>query len=150
MARRWNISLWAGFVVMVAGFVAHPTLFVRFPITRDFPWASLLMFAGGLLLLAHGLKRAYRQPQTYRGRISGPILTTLGLAIAGLFCFVFFHLVRQLPASAGAPRVGQPAADFTLPDQEGRPVTLSKLLEAGGGGADRLNGVLLIFYRGFW
>jgi len=149
MARRWNISLWAGFLIIVAGFAAHPTLFVRFPITRDYPWASLLMFAAGLTLLARGLTRAYREPLVYRGKIFGPILMTLGVAIAAMFCFVFFHLVRQLPASAGAPRVGQSAPDFTLPDQEGRPVTLSKLLEPGGG-SDRLNGVLLIFYRGFW
>lgn len=150
MTRRWNISLWVGFVIIVAAFVAHPTLFVRFPITRDFPWASLLMFGTGLALLALGLRRAYKEPRIYRGRIAGPILMTLGAAIAGLFCFVFFHLARQLPASTGAPRVGQRAPDFTLPDQDGHPVTLSKLLEPGAGGADHLNGVVLIFYRGFW
>src|SRR5207245_11784324 len=105
----WNISLWAGFAVSVAAFVAHPALFVRFPVTRDFPWASLLMFAAGLGLLARGLRRAYREPQIYRGKIFGPVLMTLGVALAGLFCFVFFDLARQIPASTGAPRVGQPA-----------------------------------------
>jgi peroxiredoxin len=58
--------------------------------------------------------------------------------------------MRQLLPSEGAPRVGQKAPDFTLPDQDGTPVTLSKLLGPGAGGRDRVNGVALIFYRGFW
>jgi peroxiredoxin len=47
-----------------------------------------------------------------------------------------------LPASAAAPRVGQKAPDFTLPDQNGRTVALADLISD--------NGVLLIFYRGYW
>ena len=150
MARRYNISLWAGFVLIVAGFVLFPTLFVRFPATRDFPWASLLMFAAGLAIVARGLIRAYREPAAYRGKVSGPILMTLGVAITGMFCFGFFHLARQIPASTGAPRIGQRAPDFTLPDQDGLPVTLSELLEPPAGAPAHQNGVLLIFYRGFW
>jgi hypothetical protein len=150
MARRWNIFLWAGFVIIVAAFALYPTVFVRFPVTRDLPWASLLMFGAGLVLLSWGLRRAYREPESYRGRISGPILLALGIAIAGFFCFVFFHLARQIPAATGAPQVGGRAPDFILPDQDGRPVTLSKLIEPGADGAGHLNGVLLIFYRGFW
>ena len=150
MARRFNISLWTGFLLIVAAFVLFPTLFVRFPATRDFPWASLLMFAAGLAIVARGLARAYRQPAAYRGKISGPILMTLGVAITGMFCFVFFHLARQIPASSGAPRIGQNAPDFTLPDQDGLPVTLSDLLEPPAGAGGHQNGVLLMFYRGFW
>ncbi len=39
-------------------------------------------------------------------------------------------LLAMLLGSA-APKVGDPAPDFTLPDTEGRPVTLSKLLQTG-------------------
>ena len=39
-------------------------------------------------------------------------------------------------------RVGQPAPDFTLPDVEGRPVSLKALLARGP--------VVLSFYRGRW
>lgn len=40
-------------------------------------------------------------------------------------------LVSMLLGASGALKVGDVAPDFTLPDTEGRPVTLSKLLERG-------------------
>jgi cytochrome oxidase Cu insertion factor (SCO1/SenC/PrrC family) len=52
----------------------------------------------------------------------------------------------QLPASAGAPKVGEKVPDFTLPDTEGRPVRLSSLHKEDG----EARWVLLIFYRGYW
>jgi peroxiredoxin len=58
--------------------------------------------------------------------------------------------MRQLPPSNGAPRVGQKAPDFTLPDTDGNPVTLSKLFEPGAGGGEGARSALLIFYRGYW
>jgi peroxiredoxin len=54
------------------------------------------------------------------------------------------------------------APDFTLPDQDGRPVSLAQLLTASpdavapaGAGApadavQKANGVVLVFYRGYW
>lgn len=53
-----------------------------------------------------------------------------------------------LPASPKAPAVGAKAPDFTLPDANASPVTLSKLLaprESAKG-----SWVLLVFYRGYW
>jgi hypothetical protein len=147
MKRRWNLSIWAGFLIVLAAPVTYLTVFVRFPATRDVPWATFLMFALGIGLSARGLRRAIREPRVYRGRIAGSILLSLGVACFALFATGHFYLARQVPASAGAPRVGERAPGFSLPDTDGNRVTLAGLLDGGGA---RINGVLLIFYRGYW
>ncbi|MGC2183066.1 MAG: hypothetical protein WA637_07300 [Terriglobales bacterium] len=148
--RRWNWHLWAGFLVCLAGFATFP-FFARFPVTRDVPWVNFLLLGAGLALLVLGLRRAFGQPQQYRGKIAGPILGTLSLMIVGAFCFIVFHQTRQLPASSGAPRIGQKAPEFTLADTDSHPVSLSGLLSSP---MPRTNtppkGVLLVFYRGYW
>lgn len=141
MKRSWNWPLWAGFLLVLAGFLSY-SLFAQFPVTRDFPWANLLLFCAGGILLGAGLVRAFGKPQLYRGKIFGPILAMLGLLIFGLFAYGVFYMGRQMPASAGAPRVGQKAPDFTLPDQNGKLVALPDLLSP--------NGAVLVFYRGHW
>jgi hypothetical protein len=100
-----------------------------------------------------GLIRAYRQAAIYRGKISGPILAALSLAIVGMFSYIVFFHTKELPASKQAPQVGQKAPDFTLPDPNGKQVALSSLLAKSApapatGHADQW--VLLIFYRGYW
>lgn len=150
MKRRWNVPIWTGFLTVVAGVVTYFSVFVRFASTRDFPWVNLLMLGGGLALLVYGVVLAYRRPLAYHGRITGAILLGLSLAASGFFVVGVFYFARQLPASGGAPRVGQKAPDFTLPDKDGDEVTLSKLLASGVEGADPPRGVVLIFYRGHW
>jgi hypothetical protein len=140
--KSWNWSLWLGFLFVLAGFVSY-IFFAQFPITRDFPWANLLLFAAGGICLVLGLFRAFGRPQVYRGKIFGPILAILGILMFGFFSYVFFYELRQVPPSTGAPRVGQKAPDFTLPDQDGKDVALSDLVS-------RSKAVALIFYRGFW
>jgi len=150
--RCWNLSLWAGFLLVVAGVFSYIHIFELFPITRDFPWANLLLFLAGGVLLGRGLTRAFRQPELYRGKILGSILIALSVAAVSLFVFGVFYEFRQVPASAAAPRVGQKAPDFTLPDQDGKPLALAELLASppSGAGNARASGVLLIFYRGYW
>jgi len=150
MKRRRNVLVWAGFLIVLAGGLSYLPLFVRFPITRDLPWANLLLFAAGGALIALGLKRAFRQPDLYRGKISGAVLATLSVILLSLFLFGIFYGTRQLPRAEGAPQVGQKAPDFTLPDQHGNLVTLSSLLASPAGNADKNRAVLLIFYRGYW
>lgn len=126
----------------MAGFLSY-TFFAQFPITRDFPWANLLLFAVGGILLVLGLFRAFGKAQVYRGKIFGPILATLGVLMFGLFSYALFYELRQVPPSTGAPRVGQKAPEFTLSDQDGKDVSVRDLVS-------RSKAVALIFYRGFW
>ena len=150
MKRRWNIALWAGFLIVLAALLTYEPVFVPIPATRDFPWATLLIFGAGLAVMIHGLRRAYREPQLYRGKIFGTVLMGLAVALMALFGFGVFYFARQLPSPQGAPQVGQKAPDFTLPDKDGNPVTLSQLLASGPGGDGKVSGVLLVFYRGTW
>jgi hypothetical protein len=95
--------------------------------------------------------RAFKQPEVYRGRSFGSILAVLSIAAIGLFVDGLFYEARQLPLATAAPRVGQRAPGFTLPDQNGKVVTLADLLSSAPAGTKaRANGVLLIFYRGHW
>src|SRR5438128_417157 len=127
MKRSWNWSIWLGFAVALLAAFSYIPLFVRFPATRDLPWVNLLLFLVAGILLARGLSRAFTQSERYRGKISGPILAVLSLAICGLFCFGVFVAARKIPSPATALRVGQPASDFTLMAADGNPVTLSRL-----------------------
>ena len=150
MKRSWNKSIWAGFVLVLAGLVSYIPVFALFPITRDFPWVNLVLCAAGLALLGSGLTRAFRTPQLYRGKVFGSVLTLLSMIGVGLFCWVLLYEARQLPASNAAPHLGQKAPDFTLPDQDGKAVALGDLLTAGAADDFKPGGVLLIFYRGYW
>jgi hypothetical protein len=141
MKRKWNWPLWIGFVVAVGGLFSYE-FFAAFPITRDFPWASLLLFGVGATLLLVGLFRAFGRPQVYRGKVFGSIFTVIAFLLFAFFGYEIFYVLRQVPISAQAPRVGQKAPEFTLPDQTGRSVALGDLLSP--------NGAVLIFYRGHW
>ena len=73
------------------------------------------------------------------------VVRTLVLA-GGLLMLDRAVLGAALPASTGAPEVGQMAPDFRLPDSNGAVVSLSELRAASRGGS----WVLLVFYRGYW
>jgi len=139
--RKWNWPLWVGFVVAVGGLFSYE-FFAEFPMTRDFPWANLLLFGIGAALLLLGLFRAFGRPQVYRGRVSGSIFATISLFLFAFFAYEIFYVLRQVPISAQAPRVGAKAPEFSLPDQNGKSVVLGDLLSP--------NGAVLIFYRGHW
>jgi len=141
MKRSWNGRLWIGFVLVVAGVFSYE-FFSQYPITRDFPWANLLLFCAGGILLGTGLLRAFRQPQAYRGKVFGPVLAAISLFLMTLFGYEMFYVLRQVPRSAHAPRIGEKAPAFVLPDQNGKRVSLTDLVSP--------NGAILIFYRGHW
>jgi hypothetical protein len=141
MKRKWNWPIWIGFIVAVGGLFSYEW-FAEFPITRDFPWANLLLFGVGTVLLLAGLFRAFGRPQLYRGKVFGTIFTAIALALGAFFCYEIFYALKQVPLSVQAPRVGEKAPEFSLSDQNGKQVALADLLSR--------NGAVLIFYRGYW
>jgi hypothetical protein len=115
------------------------------------PYISLLLPAIALICFTVGLKRAFGQPAIYGGKIWGSIVGVVSLLLVVGSVWLYQH-GKDLPASGGAPKIGQKAPDFTLNDISGNPVSLSTLLttpiDASSGKAPKA--VLLVFYRGYW
>jgi uncharacterized membrane protein len=139
MNRRFNWQLWSGFALSAIPFATYFAFFIRFPVTRDFPVPTLLLFAIAIVLLIAGLRRAQRR------RPLAWIVTVLGIGVAAFFVFAVFIGSRQLPVSETAMAVGAKAPDFVLLDINRNPVALAQLLAAPSN-----KGVVLIFYRGYW
>jgi hypothetical protein len=158
--KKFNWQIWAAFLLSLFAFLGYPLLFVRFAVTRDFPWANLLLFAMAVVLMLFGLRRALAsdRPHPLRSKIAGGALATLSVVVLVFFIFTVFVWARLMPASHGAPQVGQQAPDFTLTDTNGKSVTLAGLLSSPLNANAGTNvqssaapkGVLLIFYRGYW
>lgn len=147
--KKFNWPIWAGFLLTFFAFLSYPFIFIEWPITRDFPWVNLFLFAVALVLLFIGVRRAFRPDRRLISKIVAPILATLSVLVIAFFIFIAFIQSRWLPVSQAAPAVGQKAPEFTLTDTNNQPVTLAALL------SQPLNnkppkGVLLIFYRGYW
>ena len=149
--KKLNWQIWAGFLLSVIAFLSYFFVFVRFPVTRDFPWASLLLFGTAIALLVAGVRRAFAadRPRPTRSKIMGSILATFSVVILGFFIFIIFVGGRWLPASTGAPKVGQKAPEFSLTDTSGKPVSLAEIISSPING-QAPKGALLIFYRGHW
>jgi hypothetical protein len=149
--KRLNWPLWLGFLLTLGAFLSYFFIFVLFPFTRDFPWANLLLFVGALVLLFMGLRRGFASDRAHplRSKIVSSIVSVVSVLVIALFVFLIFIGGRWLPASKGAPQVGQRAPEFSLPDTSGKTVSLNELLTTPvNGKAPR--GVLLVFYRGYW
>ena len=129
--------LWSGLALTVIAFLSYPFIFVRWPVTRDVPWANALLFLIAIALLLLAVRRA-----PAGRRVWPSIAAALGIAIGALFA-VGIVVGSRLPSSPNAPKVGQRAPELTLPDTNGRPVSLAQLI-------DGQKGVLLVFYRGYW
>jgi hypothetical protein len=150
-SKRLNWPLWLGFLLTLGTFLSYFFIFVLFPFTRDFPWANLLLFVIAAVLLFMGLRRGFAsdRPHPTRSKIVSSIVSGLSLLVIALFVFTIFIGGRWLPASKGAPQVGQRAPDFSLPDSSGKTVSLNELLTTPING-NAPKGVLLVFYRGYW
>ena len=99
------------------------------PFLRATGLAAWVLIAGALFL---SLSAARNDRRVWVRAIAG-----LQLAALPLLLWAFFVFAR-MPAT----HVPDRAPDFTLPDQDGRPVTLATELQDGP--------VLLVFFRGHW
>jgi len=143
MKRRWNIPIWVGFTFVIAAVFSYIPLFALFPVTRDVPWANYLLFLIGGFLLAIGVMRAFRDPERYRGKLSGSLFACLSVAVFGLFVFGLAYASKRIPSPESALRPGTVAPPFTLLNTAGRQVTSSEILKTH-------RALVLIFYRGYW
>ena len=149
----FNWPIWVGVILSVFALVSYPLIFIEWPVTRDFPWVNLVLFAIAAAFVFAGIRRGFGSD---RGRMSKIVALTLAafstLVLVG-FIFIVFISAKWLPASTGAPQVGQKAPDFTLNDTNGKQVSLSQMLSApiqSSVNNSAPKGVLLIFYRGYW
>lgn len=146
--RRRNAALWVGLVLALLGPLSNGLTFLGFP-AFAVPGISLALAVIGAGLVFLGLWRAFRRSGIYKGKIAGSILAVLSVLLLGL-SIAFFWSARHIPPlSAGTPAIGQRVPDFTLPDSNGQPVSLSQLF-AGSSGSAAPKAVLLVFYRGYW
>ena len=147
--KRINWPIWMGFLLSLIAAFSYPFVFVRWPVTREFPWANLVLFAIALVFLFLGLRRAFKPDKRIVSKVFSSLAAVFGVFLLAALLFMFFIMGSWLPASTGAPQVGQKAPAFTLNDPNEKPVTLAQLL------TEPINnkppkGVLLIFYRGYW
>jgi peptidoglycan/LPS O-acetylase OafA/YrhL len=143
MKRRRNLLSWAGFAVVLVAFGSYIAFFVQFPATRDIPWANYLLFLIGGALIAVSLRRAFREPERYRGKITGSILALLSALVFVFFVLSVTYFSRQIPSAESALRAGRPAPPFVLADTGGKQVSSGDLLKDH-------RALVLVFYRGYW
>jgi hypothetical protein len=150
-AKLWNWRLWAGLGVSIGALAGYVFLVME---TRAVFWLALLLFVVAAVLLVSGLKRRSRDPGLYRGKIAGPVVTTLSMLLFGLFGFVVYEVLKVFPEAKNAPQIGQRAPEFSLVDANGNNFTLVQLrstpITNSGGAARASKGVLVLFYRGYW
>ena len=122
-------------LVVAVGAVAAYALLIRVPLVRNHPEGYVAAFALALVLAVVALVRGRgrRWPAWIALAVSA-----LLLAGGGWFNFV----LARVPVTATVLRVGERPPDFTLPDAEGRPVTLADFRGK--------KPVVLVFYRGYW
>ncbi|HJX84301.1 MAG TPA: hypothetical protein VJ723_08160, partial [Candidatus Angelobacter sp.] len=111
MKQFLNWRLWVGFV---AGLCALLIYLLGFQIAREIFWASIALFVVAAWLFVTGLTRAFKEPQSYRGKIAGPVLTAFSVLVVGAFILLSYAVTKSFPAADNAPKVGQKAPQFTL------------------------------------
>lgn len=146
--RHRNSALWLGLMLAIVSLLSQGFFFLKVPGQHVLPWVSLALATVGVIMVSVGVKRAFIQPQLYRGKVAGSIIIVISVLLFVVTVFGFVS-ARKLPGTAGAPQVGQKAPDFRLADTNGQEISLTELLSTPVGKAPP-KAVLLVFYRGYW
>lgn len=146
MKPKWNWRLWVGFAVSAIALLIYV---LEFEATRRIVWLSAALCIVSIVLLIAGLRRAFSQPDAYRGKVAGPVLTVLSVLVIAGFAFFSYEVPKGYASAHNTPRVGDRAPEFALADSNGNAVALKQLLSNSGNGRAQ-RGVLLVFYRGYW
>lgn len=128
-------SLWPLIISSFGALIAAPVYisFLDHPLIRSTGWPLFLLAGIGAISGAfYG-----RWDERAWVRVCG----FANIALLTIFTIWFFW-VAALPAPAAKALSIDRAPDFTLPDQNGRPITLSNIYSS--------QSVLLVFYRGLW
>lgn len=127
--------LWPLLLAATGTLVAAPlyAILLDLPLIRSTGWPLFLLAGVGA---AAGAVYARRDDRSWVRLGGAANVALLGLAAA----WFFWH--AALPAPDPRARTLTEAPDFTLPDQDGQPVSLSSLYADGP--------VLLVFFRGSW
>ncbi len=120
-----------GLLLTLAAVPAY-LLLINVPMLRSTGLAAFILMGCGLLVGVAGAKRDTR----LRTRIVGGINALL--VLTGVYMFIWGAKLPASESAAGMDRL----ADFTLPDQNEKPVQLASLYAKGP--------TLLVFYRGHW
>jgi cytochrome oxidase Cu insertion factor (SCO1/SenC/PrrC family) len=122
-------------VVVAIGALAAYVLLLRVAVVRNHPEGYVVAFAVATALAALAVARAQARRR--------PAWLVLGFSSLLLVAGAWFNfVVAQVPVSPTALRVGERPPDFTLPDANGRPVSLAEYRGK--------KPVVLVFYRGYW
>jgi peroxiredoxin len=148
MRRIVNWPSWAALFLSFIAFLSLRFFFERFPLTRNFPWVNLLMFAGVVGLLEWGKRQALAPGRFRVLRIAQSLgLSMLSVLVLVTFLKTMFVDSKRLPPSIGAPQVGTHAPEFALLDEHGRSESLASMLSAPIPGTSQSpKGLLLVFY----
>lgn len=128
--RRAGWLLLAGLVLIVASVPLYMVC-IDDPLCRSTAWPTFLLAGVGLLAC---LRAAMLDRRAFV-RVGAAV----SVGLLGYFVYAFF-VFAALPKPADATLANAP--DFTLPDQDGKPVALAEI-RAGGP-------AMLVFYRGHW